>query len=227
MARLDPDVLASLARQMAAENSLEAVLTRVVDASLTQIDGAEHAGITVLSRTAVSTPIASDELVQEIDKHQYATGEGPCLSAARDHEPVVRVPDLSTDDRWPEFAAAAVHLGVRSMLTFQLYTNADTIGALNLYATQPNAFTDESVHTGALLATHAAVAAAAATESGHMYIALQSGDVIGQAKGILMERFRITAEQAFDLLIAAAQNSHRKLNEVAAELAATGELSLD
>ena len=139
----------------------------------------------------------------------------------------MQVADLSTDDRWPEFAAAAVHLGVRSMLSFQLYTDADTIGALNIYAAGPNAFTDDSVRTGTLLATHAAVAAVAAAESGHMRIALQSRDVIGQAKGILMERFRITAEQAFDLLIAASQNSHRKLNEVAAELAATGELSLD
>ncbi|MDQ1636284.1 MAG: hypothetical protein QOJ32_3093 [Frankiaceae bacterium] len=224
--RPDPDRLAALARQMGAESHLDAVWDRVVQACVTQIDGADHAGITLLTGDSVSTPAASDELVRIIDRHQYATGEGPCLTAAIDHEAVVRVADLTLDTRWPKFSAAVVGLGVRSMLAFQLYTDSDTIGGLNIYARTPDAFSDDSVHTGTLLAAHAAVAVAAASHSEHLRTALASRDTIGQAKGILMERYKITADQAFDLLIAASQQTHRKLKDIASDLAATGELTV-
>ena len=230
----EADLLARLARDLAGERDLDGVLRRVVEASAAQIDGAENAGITILSQKSVSTPAATSDLVREVDKHQYATGEGPCLSAAIDHQPVVRVDDLGTDPRWPRFATAATALGVRSMLSFQLYTapggagTADvTMGALNVYAAGPAAFGDDSVHTGTLLAAHAAVAAAGAATSSNLRLALQSRDTIGQAKGILMERYKITAEQAFDLLIAASTRTNRKLKDVAADLATTGALRVD
>ncbi|QGK68302.1 ANTAR domain-containing protein [Allosaccharopolyspora coralli] len=229
MAHPDPDLLATLARQLAAEDDVDAVLRRTVQTSLTQIEGAERAGITMTTRGSVSTPVASDELVCVLDKHQYSTGEGPCLSAAFEHEPVIRVDDLSTDRRWVEFSTAVAHLGVRSMLSFQLYTtdagaHATTLGALNIYAEAPYAFTDDAVHIGTLLAAHAAVAATAAAEQANLRIALQSRDVIGQAKGVLMERFKLTPEQAFDLLIAASQHTNQKLREVAEHLTTTGQL---
>jgi transcriptional regulator with GAF, ATPase, and Fis domain len=232
MARPQAELFAQLSRELAAEADREGVLRRVVHASVAQIDGAEHAGITVLSQKAVSTPITTGGLVREIDKHQYATGEGPCLTAALQHEPIVRSDDLSTDSRWPRFAPAAVSLGVRSMLSFQLYTDSgtgehDTIGALNIYAAEPDSFSDDSVHIGTLLAAHAAVAAAAAAKNTNLRIALQTRDTIGQAKGILMERYKITGDQAFDLLIAASQRTHRKLKDIAADLAATGALAAD
>lgn len=227
----NPDLLADLARRLAVEGDRDAVLTRVLEAALVQVGGAEHAGITVLSREGASTPLATDDLVRDVDKHQYATGEGPCLTAVSDGEPVVRVDDLRTDPRWPKFSAAIADFGVRSMLSFQLYTGGDrgveTIGALNIYAPLPHAFDEESVHTGTLLATHAAVAAAAAVTSSNLRIALQSRDTIGQAKGILMERFKITSEQAFDLLVAASAHTNRKLRDVAERLTTTGELAID
>jgi GAF domain-containing protein len=223
----DADGFAALARSLAAEANVPAVLSRVVKASVTQIEGAEHAGITALSRHAASTPAASDDVVLAIDNLQYRTGEGPCLSAAADHEAVVIVDDLTTDARWPVFGPGAVRHGIRSMLSFHLYTDRDTIGALNIYARQPHAFTPGSVRTGVLLAAHSAVAIAAATTSADLRIALESRDVIGQAKGILMERYKITATKAFDLLITASQNSNRKLRDVAAELTDAGALLLD
>ncbi|HEY8300571.1 MAG TPA: GAF and ANTAR domain-containing protein [Jatrophihabitans sp.] len=225
--RPNPDLLARLARDLAAEPDVDGVLRRVVDAAVFQLDGADHAGITVLSKRSVSTPVCSDDLVLKVDAAQYSANEGPCLNAALDPVPMVRVDDLRTDARWPTFAAAAVELGVLSMLSFQLYTEHDTIGALNIYADEANAFDDEDCHTGQLLATHAAVAAAAAVEAGNLRTALESRDVIGQAKGILMSRYQLTADQAFDLLITASQHTHRKLNDVASQLAATGELAVD
>jgi len=226
------DLFAVLARQLAGEQDRDAVLRRAVDAAVTQIEGAEHAGITVLTAKSVTTPVASSDLVRDVDHHQYATGEGPCLSAALEHQHTVRVDDLSSDFRWPQFSSAATSLGVHSMLSFQLYTSTngtttDTIGALNIYAGKPHAFTDDSVHTGTLLAAHVAVAAAAAARTTDLQIAMASRDVIGQAKGILMERFKLTPDQAFDLLIAASMHTNVKLRDVAERLTATGELVTD
>jgi transcriptional regulator with GAF, ATPase, and Fis domain len=222
MAIPDADGLAALARSLAAEANLAGVLSRVLKASVTQIEGAEHAGITALSRHATSTPAATDELVLVIDNLQYSTGEGPCLSAAADHEAVVIVDDLTTDTRWPVFSPGAISHGIRSMLSLHLHTDRDTIGALNIYARRPHAFTPDSVRTGVLLAAHTAAAIAAATTIADLRMALESRDVIGQAKGMLMERNKITSTEAFDLLITASQHSNRKLRDVAAELTHTG-----
>lgn len=227
MTRREADLLAELARELATEHEVDGVLRRVVDAAVSQIDGAELAGITVLSKSSVSTPIATDDIVHEVDRQQYATNEGPCLTAAVEYEPAVRVDDLDAETRWPRFTPLVVALGVRAMLSFQLYTQQDSLGALNIYARRNNAFTDDSVHTGLLLAAHAAVAIARTRKEVNLRIALESRDIIGQAKGILMERFRIDAMQAFDLLIAASQRTHRKLNEVAETLTSTGELVID
>jgi GAF domain-containing protein len=158
---------------------------------------------------------------------QYSTGEGPCLRAAADHEAVVIVDDLTTDTRWPVFSPSAISHGIRSMLSLHLYTDRDSIGALNIYARQPHAFTPHSVRTGVLLAAHSAAAIAAATLSADLRIALESRDVIGQAKGMLMERNKITSTEAFDLLITASQHSNRKLRDVAAELTDAGALVSD
>ncbi len=227
MAKLDADGLAALARSLAAEADLTGVLSRVLEASKTQIEGAEHAGMTALSRHGASTPAATDQLVLVIDDLQYSTGEGPCLSAAADHEPVVIVDDLTTEARWPVFSPGAISHGIRSMLSFRLYTDRVSIGALNVYARQPHAFAADSVHAGALLAAHSAVAIAAATTSADLLAGLESRDVIGQAKGILMERYKVTPSEAFDLLVTASQNSNRKLRDLAAELSDTGALVID
>lgn len=216
--------LAEFARDLGSEQELAVVWRRVVAASVNKIVGAEHAGVTQISDRSASTPVCTDELVHAVDRHQYASGEGPCLSAAIHHEPMVRVADLRTDQRWPRFSAAVAGLPVRSILSFRLYTREDSFGALNLYSCHTDAFTDESVQTGTLLAAHAAAVAAHAVQSANLRVALVSRDVIGQAKGILMERHKLTGNEAFDLLITASQHTHRKLHEIATYLAETGEL---
>jgi transcriptional regulator with GAF, ATPase, and Fis domain len=220
-------VFAALARQLASESDAEAILRRITQASVANIAGAQHAGVTMISQQSATTPVATDDLVRTVDHRQYTAGEGPCLSAALGEELVVRVDDLQNDSRWPAFAAAIADLPVRSMLSFQLYTPRGAIGALNVYAPSTAAFTDPSVHIGTLLAAHAAAAASAALINDSLRTALKSRDVIGQAKGILMERFKIDSAEAFDLLIAASQRSHRKLRDVADTLAATGELVIE
>jgi len=221
------DLLADLAREMSSEADVEAVLRRVVQAAAHEIEGAQYAGVTLLRRRSIVTSVATDALLEEFDRHQYATEQGPCLSAVTEHIPVVRVDDLSSDWRWPAFRAAVESLPVGAILSFQLYANREESAALNVYASKAHAFSDESVHLGSLLAAHAAVAAASTAKMANLRIALASRDVIGQAKGILMERYKITSEQSFDLLIAASQRTHRKLNDIAVQLSTTGELAVD
>ncbi|MBP2384242.1 ANTAR domain-containing protein [Brachybacterium sacelli] len=107
------------------------------------------------------------------------------------------------------------------MLAFQLYVENDNLGALNLFSTRASAFTDESEHVGLLFATHAAIAFAATQKHDQMHRALAGRDVIGQAKGILMERYGVTAEQAFLVLARISQENSTKLHDVATGLVST------
>jgi hypothetical protein len=110
------------------------------------------------------------------------------------------------------------------MLSLRLYVRGDTLGALNLYASEPDAFTSDSEHIGALFAAHAAVAMSDAQRVQQLQIAADVRDLIGQAKGILMERYKLTAVQAFELLVRASQTTNTRLADIARHLADTGEL---
>ena len=216
--------LSDLARSLQNEQNTDDTLNGIVHAAVQTVPGAEQAGITVVeARRKVDTRAATDELVRKVDEVQYRSGEGPCLEAAYEHR-TVRLPDMATENRWPSFTQGALDLGVRSMLSIQLFVVRDNLGALNLYSAEAEAFDDESENVGLLFAAHAAVAMAGAVREDHMARALSMRDVIGQAKGILMERHRITAHQAFDLLVRASQRTNTKLTEIARSLTETGEL---
>jgi GAF domain-containing protein len=163
-------------------------------------------------------------LPRAVDKAQYDTGEGPCLDALYECR-TVRLPDLDAEPRWPKFAAQAREVGLASMLAMQLYVHDEDLGALNLHSTHRDAFGDESEQIGLLFAAHAAVALAGAQNEEHLYTALSHRDVIGQAKGILMERYKIDAQDAFRLLVVASQNTNIKLYDVAEYLVRTGALT--
>ncbi|HET9633872.1 MAG TPA: GAF and ANTAR domain-containing protein, partial [Terrabacter sp.] len=122
--------------------------------------------------------------------------------------------------------ARASALGAASMLSIQLWVENDNLGALNLYSYTADSFTDESEHVGLLFTSHAAIAFAGADRVHHLNIAVARRDLIGQAKGILMERFKITADQAFGILVRVSQERNRKLFEVAEDLAQTGQLTV-
>ena len=215
--------LSELARELHADLTTEALLDRIVMAAVTEVPGAQYAGITLVTGKDFSTRAASGELIERIDRVQYQTGEGPCLDAARHHE-TVRCDDLRADDRWPRFARQAAGLGVLSVLCFQLFAGGDSFGALNLYAANAAAFGQDSESTGILLASHAALAMAAARTETGLLTAMDSREMIGQAKGILMEWYKITAVEAFGLLVASSQAVNRKLRDVAEHLVATGDL---
>jgi GAF domain-containing protein len=215
--------LSELARDLQAERDTQAVLRRIVAATLSEIPSAVAAGITTVERGHFSTAAETDEILGVIDQVQYRQNDGPCVRSLRE-EITVRSDDLSNEPRWPKYAAAAVEHGLRSMMSFQLFVEADNLGALNVYADKPNAFDEDDENAGLLLASHAAVAISGKRVEANLRTALESRDVIGQAKGILMERFKLNADQAFQLLVAVSQHQHRKLRDVADDLASTGEM---
>lgn len=217
--------LSDLARSLQAEPDLDQTLQAVVGAAADNIAGADYAGITRIDRNGrVGTPAATDELVPRIDQAQYETNEGPCLDAIR-YDATIRCDDLQADERWPRFAARALELGVKSMLSFQLFVRDRELGAPNLYSREPHVFDDSTEQIGLLLASHAAVAMVGAESQHNLLAAVQHREVIGRATGILMERHKMTGDQAFALLIRTSSVTNRKVRDIAEELTMTGELS--
>jgi transcriptional regulator with GAF, ATPase, and Fis domain len=217
------ETFAEVARALLAEEDVQHTLQKIVDLAVETIEGCDHAGITFMKGKNVSTAAASNDMPQKVDAIQYETGEGPCLDAIREHE-IFRTHDLGSETRWPLFSTRAqAETGVTSMLSFRLFVDGDTLGALNLYSKAPDAFDDEACVVGSVFAAHAAVALSTALHDEQMEEALQSRDVIGQAKGILMAREGITADAAFDTLRRASQHLNLKLRDVADQVTHTGE----
>jgi GAF domain-containing protein len=218
------DRLSSLARMLEMQADLQATLDMVVRAAVATVPGAMEASISEIQRRLdVKTLAATGELPRAVDHAQYDLAEGPCLDALY-HQRTVRLPDLATELRWPRFVARARELGVGSMLAVQLFVDRENLGALNLVSREVNAFDDESEHVALLFASHAAVAMSGERARGHLQAAVSTREVIGQAQGILMERFKITGEMAFHMLMLASQDSNRKLRDIADELVSTGQL---
>jgi GAF domain-containing protein len=217
--------LSALARDLDQQDDPDAMLAAIVAAAVAMIPGVEEGSISVvLARRQVGSQAATGELPAQVDAIQEETQQGPCMDAAYQQQ-TVRVDNLATEDRWPLFAQRASATGAASMLSLQLYVEGDNLGALNLYARTPNAFTDESEQVGLLFAAHAAIAYAAVRTETQLTHALNSRDVIGQAKGILMERYKISSERAFLLLTRVSQTSNRKLHDVADELVRRGTIT--
>ena len=164
---------------------------------------------------------ATSQLAIEIDDLQQRFREGPCLDAAIGN-PMVMCNDLREAPRWPRFAEAAVAAGVHSLMSFQLYTQQRPHGGNEPFGIKPDVFTIESEAVGAMLATHAAIALIADDERLQFQSALASRDIIGQAKGMVMERFNVDAVRAFELLVKQSQNSNIRLAVVAEELVSRG-----
>ena len=185
---------AAVARALAAEATVAATLRRLVEIARVIVPGCHHAGVTVLRGGRPETPAATDEVSAAVDRVQYESGEGPCLSAILE-QPTYRTGDLAAETRWPRFSAPAVaRTGVHSVLAYRLFTEADTLGALNLYSREVDAFDDEAEAIGTILAAHAALALARAREreqiSG-LEQAVASNRSIGMAIGVLMAIRRI------------------------------------
>lgn len=232
---IDRDSLAELSQRVAetaqilfTAGSVIDTVNSVVDLAVATIDGCDYAGIFLLNGDVVTTPAHTDAIVIEMDALQRRAGQGPCLDAIA-HRLVFYVEDLTSDLRWPEFCPLADAVGIRSMLALPLFSDTQR-GALNLYARFPIAFGVVDRAKAAILVALASLALSIAQsheDEERRTLALESAlrtrEIIGEALGILMERERISSDQAFDILRRASQHLNVKLREVAQNLVDTGE----
>ncbi len=209
---------------------LDDVLSEIVQIARRAMPGSDASSITLIRDERGFTAAYDGQLALDADELQYERGYGPCLDAGRSGE-VFIVSDMHSEERWPDYARNGAEMGVRSSLSMPLPFQGSTIGALNNYAGRPEAFGDGEVAVAEEVAAVVAIAVANAEASAratddvaNMRRAMVSRSVIEQAKGILMERYKITSDQAFTLLTHASQRSNVKLRDVAEELTTTGVL---
>lgn len=222
------ELFADIARQLEAGGGPAEVLRRITASAVSVVPGCDQAGVSIVGRDGrIETRAATDEVPRQVDTIQYETGQGPCLEAIQQDETIV-IHELARECRWPKFSRRAAELtGVSSMLSFRLFVEQGTIGALNLYSRRPDAFDEHSQAIGAVLAAHAAVAIVGSQQrerAENLETALRSSREIGIAIGILMARGLTTREQAFDTLREASQHLNIKLRDLASAIVETGEL---
>jgi transcriptional regulator with GAF, ATPase, and Fis domain len=199
--------------------SIEDGLAELVDSASRHVPGSQYAGITLVHEGSKVTTVAATHRYPELlDEIQQRHQDGPCLSAAWEHH-TVSINDVTAETRWPKYSRDVVEqTPIRSVMSFETFVNHTVMGALNFYAERPGAFNAESLEMGLVFSTHIALAWAMLRRDEQFRSALASRDVIGQAKGIIMERFGVDAVQAFELLKRLSQDSNTKLADVAHRL---------
>ncbi|OBK06272.1 histidine kinase [Mycolicibacterium conceptionense] len=194
------------------------MLIDVTKAATELIPGVDTAGILLVGDGGKWDSLAgTSDLPSQLDELQMTYQEGPCMEAALG-DIVVRTDDFREETRWPRYSKVAVEIGVLSGLSLKLYTTDRTAGALNLFGFQPRVWDSEAETVGTVLAAHAAAALLASRHTDQLTSALNSRDRIGQAKGIIMERYRVGDVQAFELLRRLSQDSNTKLVDIAQQV---------
>jgi GAF domain-containing protein len=213
--------IAGIVQQLHGRGDTESdtVIAELAEHAAVEIPGAQYAGVTVTRNAKhIDTPAATHKWPIVLDEIQQLHREGPCLTAAWD-EKTIHVADLETDVRFPLYRRDALEqTPIRSVMAFQMFIAGETMGALNVYAEQPHAFDQASRDIGMIFAAHSSVAWNSARRDGQFKRALASRDTIGQAKGMIMERYGVDAVQAFEVLRKLSQDSNVPLVRVAEEL---------
>lgn len=222
---------AELARHLFTAGEPQRALGRVLDYAVAVVPGCDGASLTVWRQASVFDTLATSPAAAKLDHLQFLGGEGPACQAMQ-HGAPLHVPDLAHDPRWPDLAAEAASLGTAEVLCYGLVIDGDRsgtpLGAFTLSSSTPGAFGADEREFGLVLAAYLAVAVATIQRGqdidrreAALHRALSSRDVIGQAKGILMERTGLTAAEAFDVLRRASQQLNLRLTDVAEQLAQT------
>jgi GAF domain-containing protein len=220
------DTFARLAIELHDADGVEETIDAVVQFAL-QALSCTYAGVALYTRgSRAETAAVTDPVVADVYELQIATENGPLVTALRDRIPVL-IRDTTTDDRWPEWAAKVAALGVRSVLDVPLATGdaaRQTVGVLGLYSPVADAFTEDDEAIAHILARHASVAVASARHEETMAQAVDARKLVGQAMGILMERFDLDDDRAFAILKRYSQDTNTKLRDVAQHLIDTRKL---
>jgi GAF domain-containing protein len=218
--QLSPDdavAFARISQELAREPDTVQTVQRVIELAQVGIPGCDYAGFTLTRKDSLETAAATDPVIAELDQAQHELGEGPCLSAARTDETYL-IRDTRRDDRWPLWSAKAAETGVLSVLSVQLRGAAPLHAAMNLYSRTADAYDEDAVITAQIYAAHAGAAISAARKQDHLETAMQSRHLIGVAQGLLMQRYGISEQAAFQVLSRQSQEANVKLREVARRL---------
>jgi GAF domain-containing protein len=212
--------IAGAAHSIHDAQGLQQTLQAIAEGACRSIPGFDHAGISSISQPGTEeTVAATGALVWELDTLQYNLLEGPSVEAMEKAPGVVAVPDIRHERRWPRYVPDAVQAGLKSQLAVRLcLDNGGTLGGLNLYSTISEDIDPDAESLAELFAAHAAIALGSARKQEGLNTALQSRKVIGQALGILMERYDMAEDRAFEFLLRTTSSSNMKLRDVAQEL---------
>lgn len=209
---------AAMARNLLGRGDMAATLHETCQLAVAIIPACQAAGILQVHRNQrIETPAASSQAAEELHTLQYELDDGPCMDAAWEQRTTV-IADMKADTRWPRFSARAAELGVQSMVCFQLFTHKDTLGALDLFSDQTDAFDEQDIELGLVFAAHTAVAMAGAQSEATLRSAIVSRQRIGEASGILAARHGITTTDAFAMLAKASQDRNIPVRELAERL---------
>jgi GAF domain-containing protein len=215
------DALHGMSELLGDGETVDTMLDRILDITRRAVPQCDGAGLSLKKDGEFVTPVATDDWALGLDQAQYDAGEGPCLEAGNLSE-IVQIEAMSAEIRWPPFVARARELELGSVLSIPLWKEA---GALNLYSRRENAFGEPERALGQILSVQAGVAikhaelyTAAVSLADGLRIALETRDLIGQAKGILMEREGIDDDAAFAMLKRISQHTNVKLRDVAKRL---------
>lgn len=224
------DVHEDLARVVLVDRDLRDALGDITKVARKAMPGVEAASITLIRGEKAYTAAYDGQMALDADEMQYERGYGPCLDAGLAGQ-VMLIDDMATEQRWPDYTGAVAQRGIGSSLSVPLPFQSSSIGALNCYARRPHAFGEEDCALAEEVASWIALAVGQADfasrtseQLANLQIAMKSRAVIEQAKGILMERFKVTEDMAFTVLARASQTSNIKLRDVADELVTTGSL---
>ncbi|HWC40287.1 MAG TPA: GAF and ANTAR domain-containing protein [Acidimicrobiales bacterium] len=219
--------IAELSRLMLSEGTMQSAMERMADLAVASIPHCDTCSVSSVDGGRVTTTVSTDAVAERVDAHQYQSDEGPCLNAIRTGVET-RIGSMVDDTRWPRFRQLGADEGIRSCYSLPLLAGSETLGALNLYSLG-DSFGQPDEQAGRAFAEQAAVTLANSRAYQRvrdlvdsLSLALESRDVIGQAKGIIMERERCTAEQAFDILRSVSQSRHIKLRDLAQRVVDTG-----
>ncbi|MEU4606440.1 GAF and ANTAR domain-containing protein [Kribbella sp. NPDC023972] len=214
-------VVNEVATSLQVPMDLEATLDRISRSAAEAIPGIDYVSISVATKGGrIETLAPTDPVANQADELQYQLGQGPCYEAVTG-VPVVQVDDLATDLRWPEYGPkAASTFGLGSQLAFQFCADPHARGALNLYSTLPHQIDADTRELGAMFARLVAIALGWGRHDESLGEALVARQQIGQAVGIVMERYRLDADRAFSFLVRASQTGNVKLRDVAAGIIA-------
>jgi len=224
--RLAEGILA-LSQVLLDDEALDTALHRTAALAVALIPDCDTCGVTLTKHGKMSTPVATDELARRVDGYQYSAGEGPCLEAVRTGR-AYRIDSMADDTTWPAFSASALSEGISASYSVPLTVGVTTVGALNLYSVtgtfgpQEAAVADDFGHQAAIILANARAYDECRELVENLTQALYSRDVIGQAKGIIMERDKCTADDAFGVLRQASQSRNMKLRDVAQDVVETG-----